>query len=64
MNIEESIKRGSQIQCVVCGVKGATMGCFRPRCPNVYHVSCAYKQGAMFFQDKVCFTSFCLMAIQ
>lgn len=54
MNLEISVKRSLQIQCVSCGLKGATMGCFKPRCTNVYHVTCAYEQSAMFFNDKVC----------
>lgn len=53
MNLELSVKRGSGIHCVVCGLNGATVGCFRPRCVNIYHVTCAFNSRVMFFQDKV-----------
>ena len=53
MNVDTAIKRGLTVECVVCHKKGATMGCFKLRCTNLYHVKCAQQDGAMFFQDKV-----------
>lgn len=60
MQLDVSVKRGEGTVCVKCGLPGATLGCFKLRCLNVYHVTCAYKAQAMFFQDKVGFDSLLL----
>ena len=53
MNVDQAVKRGNQSECIVCGKKGATAGCFKSRCANTYHVLCGQQAGVMFFQDKV-----------
>lgn len=53
VNVDQAVKRGSTLECVSCCKKGATVGCFKLRCSNIYHVSCAQAEGVMFFQDKV-----------
>lgn len=53
MNAEQACRRGLSTECSFCHLRGATIGCFRPRCINNYHVTCARADGAVFFQDKV-----------
>lgn len=53
MNVDCAIKRGLVLDCCSCQRKGATLGCFRIRCTNIYHFSCAIKEKCMFFKDKV-----------
>ena len=53
MYVDLACKRGASIECVICHKFGATAGCFRPRCPNVYHVACAQQDNVTFFEDKV-----------
>ena len=52
MNVDAAIKRGSTSECVLCHKKGATISCFKPKCTNVYHLSCAQRETVVFFQDK------------
>ncbi|ESO04746.1 hypothetical protein HELRODRAFT_99632, partial [Helobdella robusta] len=52
MNVEQACRRGTGIDCIVCRQSGATIACFRPRCANVYHLDCAIKDEAVFYQDK------------
>ena len=55
VNVDQAVRRGAGVDCVLCQRPGATIACFKkPRCTNVYHVSCAQRDGACFFQDKVC----------
>jgi len=53
MYVDSACKRGASIECVICHKSGATAGCFRPRCPNVYHIACAQQDHVTFFEDKV-----------
>jgi len=53
MYVDSACKRGASIECVICHKPGATAGCFRPRCPNVYHIACAQQDNVTFFEDKV-----------
>ena len=53
VHVDQAIKRGGSLECIYCQKKGATVGCFKQRCSNIYHVRCAKKSGVMFFQDKV-----------
>ena len=41
MNVEVALKRGSGVECAMCCKRGATLGCFKPRCTTNYHVACA-----------------------
>ena len=48
------VKRDNGVECGVCGKRGATLGCFKPRCVNNYHLLCAKEHpNVIFFQDKV-----------
>jgi len=53
MYVEVACKRGTSSDCMHCKKPGATIGCFRPRCPNVYHIACAQQENVTFYQDKV-----------
>ena len=53
MNVDVAHNRGLTTECVVCRKMGATLGCFKGRCTNSYHLPCARSKGCIFFQDKV-----------
>ena len=53
MYVDSAFKRGASIECTICHKPGATAGCFRPRCLNVYHIACAQQDNVTFFEDKV-----------
>lgn len=59
MNVEQAHKRSMRQKCVVCAKVGASIGCFKQRCSNVYHVPCAQLVGCIFFEDKVGFLKHC-----
>ncbi|PIO40012.1 hypothetical protein AB205_0091220 [Aquarana catesbeiana] len=52
INVELALRRGLQMKCVFCHKMGATSGCHRLRCTNIYHFTCAIKAQCMFFKDK------------
>lgn len=52
MNVEVALRRGLRTLCAYCQRTGATGGCTRLRCPNVYHFACAIRARCMFFKDK------------
>ncbi|XP_063159425.1 histone-lysine N-methyltransferase 2C isoform X3 [Candoia aspera] len=52
INVEMALRRGLQMKCVFCHKMGATGGCHRLRCTNIYHFTCAIKAQCMFFKDK------------
>ncbi|XP_069067217.1 histone-lysine N-methyltransferase 2C isoform X4 [Pleurodeles waltl] len=52
INVELALRRGMQMKCVLCHKMGATSGCHRLRCTNIYHFTCANKAQCMFFKDK------------
>ncbi|XP_028345344.1 histone-lysine N-methyltransferase 2C isoform X9 [Physeter macrocephalus] len=52
INVELALRRGLQMKCVFCHKMGATSGCHRFRCTNIYHFTCAIKAQCMFFKDK------------
>jgi len=52
INVEGARRRGLATKCVGCTRPGATTGCNRPRCLNIYHFSCALRVRCMFFKDK------------
>ncbi|XP_060052806.1 histone-lysine N-methyltransferase 2C isoform X2 [Erinaceus europaeus] len=52
MNVELALRRGLQVKCASCHRPGATSGCHRFRCANVYHFPCATRVPCMFFKDK------------
>lgn len=52
INVEVALRRGLRTLCAYCQKTGATNGCNRMRCPNVYHFACAIRARCMFFKDK------------
>ncbi|XP_042638152.1 histone-lysine N-methyltransferase 2C [Orycteropus afer afer] len=52
INVELALRRGLQMKCIFCHKMGATSGCHRFRCTNIYHFTCAIKAQCMFFKDK------------
>lgn len=58
MYVDGAYKRSLTSLCVRCNQPGATVGCYRPRCTNVYHVTCAQLENVTFYEDKVSLISF------
>ncbi|XP_053781964.1 histone-lysine N-methyltransferase 2C isoform X7 [Desmodus rotundus] len=52
INVELALRRGLHVKCIFCHKMGATSGCHRLRCTNIYHFTCAMKAQCMFFKDK------------
>nr|XP_057922363.1 histone-lysine N-methyltransferase 2C isoform X2 [Doryrhamphus excisus] len=52
INVELALRRGQTVRCVYCQQMGATSGCHRLRCTNVYHFTCALQAQCTFFKDK------------
>ncbi|KAG9356115.1 hypothetical protein JZ751_000959 [Albula glossodonta] len=52
INVELALRRGLTIRCAYCQRTGATSGCHRLRCANVYHFTCALRAQCTFFKDK------------
>ncbi|XP_062849822.1 histone-lysine N-methyltransferase 2C isoform X2 [Trichomycterus rosablanca] len=52
INVEQARQRGQTVTCAFCQRLGATSGCHRLRCLNVYHFTCALQAGCTFFKDK------------
>ncbi|XP_072544552.1 histone-lysine N-methyltransferase 2C isoform X3 [Salminus brasiliensis] len=52
INVEVARQRGQTVSCAFCQRLGATSGCHRLRCLNVYHFTCALQAGCTFFKDK------------
>jgi len=42
VGVSSAYYRSRRLTCAVCMGKGATVGCFEPTCPNVYHYCCLY----------------------
>jgi hypothetical protein len=42
VNVDKAVARASRIKCRHCGEKGASIGCWEPRCSASYHLVCAY----------------------
>jgi len=55
MNVDNALQQGQSTKCALCGHVGATIHCFKVRCSNVYHLSCAVKDECVFFKNKVIF---------
>ncbi|MBN3308112.1 KMT2C methyltransferase, partial [Amia calva] len=52
INVELALRRGLAMKCAYCQKTGATSGCHRLRCTNVYHFTCALRAQCTFFKDK------------
>ncbi|KAJ8921947.1 hypothetical protein NQ315_008581 [Exocentrus adspersus] len=52
MNLESAMQMSLVTTCIHCNRLGATIRCFKTRCTNVYHLSCAVKDRCVFFKNK------------
>uniref|UniRef100_A0AAV2JSA3 [histone H3]-lysine(4) N-methyltransferase n=1 Tax=Knipowitschia caucasica TaxID=637954 RepID=A0AAV2JSA3_KNICA len=52
INVELALRRGQTVRCAFCQQMGATSGCNRLRCTNIYHFTCALHAHCTFFKDK------------
>lgn len=52
INVDLARQRGQTVVCAFCQRLGATSGCHRLRCLNIYHFTCALQAGCTFFKDK------------
>ncbi|KAI8603362.1 hypothetical protein EDD21DRAFT_369349 [Dissophora ornata] len=53
-NVSMAMRRGRTVRCAVCKEKGATIGCFDPKCGRSFHVPCTGKPMS-HFEDGVIF---------
>ncbi|KAL1398161.1 hypothetical protein pipiens_009187, partial [Culex pipiens pipiens] len=52
MNLENTLQLSLSSVCTFCNNLGATIKCFKTRCANVYHLSCAMKDNCVFYKNK------------
>ncbi|KAF9583661.1 hypothetical protein BGW38_008918 [Lunasporangiospora selenospora] len=53
-NVTTAMKRGRSVKCTSCKEKGATIGCFEPKCHRSFHVPCTGKPKS-HYEDGVIF---------
>ncbi|KAK5805659.1 hypothetical protein F5H01DRAFT_75159 [Linnemannia elongata] len=53
-NVSMAMRRGRTVKCTGCREKGATIGCFDPKCGRSFHVPCTGKPMS-HFEDGVIF---------
>ncbi|KAG0287040.1 hypothetical protein BGZ96_008984 [Linnemannia gamsii] len=53
-NVSMAMRRGRTVKCMGCREKGATIGCFDPKCGRSFHVPCTGKPMS-HFEDGVIF---------
>ncbi|KAG0361255.1 hypothetical protein BG005_008806 [Podila minutissima] len=53
-NVSMAMRRGRTVKCTLCKEKGATIGCFEPKCYRSFHVPCTGKPMS-HFEDGVIF---------
>ncbi|KAF9351889.1 hypothetical protein BGX26_010172, partial [Mortierella sp. AD094] len=53
-NVSMAMRRGRTVKCASCKEKGATIGCFDPKCGRSFHVPCTGKPMS-HFEDGVIF---------
>eukprot|EP00300_Choanocystis_sp_HF-7_P001649 c11331_g1_i1.p1 GENE.c11331_g1_i1~~c11331_g1_i1.p1 ORF type:complete len:523 (+),score=115.50 c11331_g1_i1:1-1569(+) len=51
-NVAVAVRRGRDLTCQVCKQKGATIGCFHPRCETCLHFRCCISTGWNFDDPK------------
>ncbi|GIQ84411.1 hypothetical protein KIPB_005896 [Kipferlia bialata] len=51
-NVNRAAKRSRKLSCKVCGVGGASVGCWVPSCRHVVHAGCAVQQGWHFGEHR------------
>ncbi|RUP51248.1 hypothetical protein BC936DRAFT_149251, partial [Jimgerdemannia flammicorona] len=53
-NVTAALRRGRGMKCAYCKEKGATVGCFDPKCSRSFHLPCTQKP-VLYFQNGVIF---------
>ncbi|CAH8845637.1 unnamed protein product [Trichobilharzia szidati] len=51
-NLDVWLAKAKETNCSHCGLTGAGLPCYNPKCSCVYHVPCAIKIRCMFFTDR------------
>lgn len=51
-NVAESVAASLRVACTSCGLAGAGIACYYPRCSGTFHVPCALDSGCRFFADR------------
>ncbi|XP_018646764.1 mixed-lineage leukemia protein, mll, putative [Schistosoma mansoni] len=51
-NLDVWLAKAKETACTQCGLLGAGLPCYNPKCSYVYHVPCAIKIRCMFFTDR------------
>lgn len=52
INLENALQQSFVQPCTLCNQFGATIKCFKNRCANIYHLSCAIKDKCVFYKSK------------
>ncbi|KAL3211547.1 hypothetical protein MRX96_036365 [Rhipicephalus microplus] len=52
MNVANACRRALLVNCSRCHRTGASLHCFRIRCPASFHFACASLEGCSFYKDK------------
>uniref|UniRef100_A0A131YLZ0 Histone-lysine N-methyltransferase MLL3 n=1 Tax=Rhipicephalus appendiculatus TaxID=34631 RepID=A0A131YLZ0_RHIAP len=52
MNVASACRRALLVNCSRCHRTGASLHCFRIRCPAAFHFACASLEGCSFYKDK------------
>lgn len=47
-----AVRRGRQMRCAHCALRGATLGCLVASCPRSYHLACAAAGGVTLDADR------------
>ena len=61
--MEMALRRGQQVRCAYCQQMGATSGCHRLRCTNIYHFTCALDARCTFFNSQTAATNHMLVKL-
>ncbi|CAH8494069.1 unnamed protein product [Schistosoma turkestanicum] len=51
-NLDVWLAKAKETVCTQCGLLGAGLPCYNPKCSYVYHVPCAIRIRCMFFTDR------------
>ncbi|VDP18917.1 unnamed protein product [Schistosoma margrebowiei] len=51
-NLDIWLAKAKETACTQCGLLGAGLPCYNPKCSYVYHVPCAIRIRCMFFTDR------------
>lgn len=52
MQVDAALSKALSVTCVKCSKLGASLRCFKTRCCNFYHLSCAQTEKCLFLKDK------------